>query len=82
MISIHEVETGRNFTAHSNTTQVTLEPLHPYYTYMCSIAAETVGRGPFSEHITIQLPEAGLTMFTHTGMCAQKSYHNEQFFII
>ena len=59
VIAIHEVETGRNFTANSNTTQVTLEPLHPYYTYMCSIAAETIGRGPFSEHITVQLPEAG-----------------------
>ena len=59
MIAIHEVETGRNFTESSNTTQVTLEPLHPYYTYMCSIAAETVGRGPFSLHVTEQLPEAG-----------------------
>ena len=65
VIAIHEVETGRNFTTTSNTTQVTLEPLHPYYTYMCSIAAETVGIGPFSEHITIQLPEAGQFMFTH-----------------
>ena len=59
VIAVHEVETGRNFTAHSNTTQVTLEPLHPYYTYRCSIAAETVGRGPFSLHVTEQLPEAG-----------------------
>ena len=59
VIAIHEVETGRNFTESSNTTQVTLEPLHPYYTYMCSIAAETVGRGPFSLHVTEQLPEAG-----------------------
>ena len=59
VIAIHEVETGRNFTATSNTTQVTLEPLHPYYTYMCSIAAVTIGRGPFSLHVTEQLPEAG-----------------------
>ena len=59
VIAIHEVETGRNFTESSNTTQVTLEPLHPYYTYMCSIAAVTVGRGPFSIHVTEQLPEAG-----------------------
>ena len=81
VISIHEVETGRNFTANSNTTQVTLEPLHPYYTYMCSIAAETVARGPFSEHITIQLPEAGLSMFTHLACVHKIIYHNEQFFV-
>ena len=57
------VETGRDFTVYSNTTQVTLEHLHPFYTYTCRIAAETVGRGPFSEYITIQLPEAGLPKF-------------------
>ena len=73
VIAIHEVETGRNFTANSNTTQVTLEPLHPYYTYMCSIAAVTVGIGPFSEHITAQLPEAGISS---TVMCS----HNKQLF--
>ena len=74
VIAIHEVETGRNFTAHSNTTQVTLEPLHPYYTYMCSIAAETVGRGPFSEHITIQLPEAGLTKYNNKKPCGHDDF--------
>ena len=58
-VAVLEVETGRSFTVNSNTTQVTLEDLHPFYTYTCSIAAETVGIGPFSEHITIQLPEAG-----------------------
>ena len=61
-IAVHEVDTGRNFTMNSNTTQVTLEHLHPFYTYVFSIAAETVGTGPFSESITIQLPEAGLSI--------------------
>ena len=69
LIAVHEFETGRNFTviSDSNMTQVTLEPLHPFYTYQCSIAAETVGSGPFSEHITVQLPEAGdlHSMFSH-----------------
>ena len=59
VIAVHEVETGRNFTETSNVTQVTLSNLHPFYTYNCSIAAVTVGTGPFSEYISIRLPEAG-----------------------
>jgi len=59
LIAIREHETQRNFTESSNTTQVTLSPLHPFYTYTCSIAAVTVGTGPFSGFITVQLPEAG-----------------------
>ena len=39
---------------------VTLVGLHPFSTYMVSVAAETgVGRGPFSSSFTIRTPEDG-----------------------
>ena len=36
-----------------------LGPLHPFYTYKFSIAAETVQVGPFTSPITLKMPEAG-----------------------
>ena len=59
MISVTEVETGRVFTQHSNTTQATLINLHPFYTYACAIAAETVGLGPYTINLVVQLAEEG-----------------------
>ena len=42
--------------------------LHPYYTYNCTVAAETsVGIGPFSSPVVIRLPES--------GMCSGLSYY-------
>ena len=33
--------------------------LHPYYRYGYSVAAVTIGPGPFSETSLVQMPEAG-----------------------
>ena len=46
------------------TTQVDLNSLHPYYTYTFRVAAETVDLGPFSNDITVQLPEDGNALRT------------------
>ena len=59
VILVTEVETGSVFTLHSNTTQVTITNLHPFYTYACAIAAETVGVGPYTISLVVQLAEGG-----------------------
>lgn len=59
VIRVQEVDTGRMFTETSNTTEVTVENLHPFYSYNSRIAAETIGLGPFSAPITVQLNEDG-----------------------
>ena len=57
VIQVTEVETGDSYTVTSNTTRVTLHGLHPFYTYICTVAAETIGIGPYSIEIVVQLAE-------------------------
>ena len=57
-IWITELETGRSITLTSASTTVNVTSLHPYYTYNCSVAAETSAIGPFSSPVVIQLPES------------------------
>ena len=80
MISITEVETGRSFSLFSPTTSVNVTSLHPYYTYNCTIAAETtVGDGPYTRSITIVTLQDGrlvcvaLMLYTLTGMATNRT---------
>ena len=59
VIQVLEVETGRYLTQTSNITEVTFDGLHPFYSYNCRIAVETIDLGPFSAPITVQLNEDG-----------------------
>ena len=59
-IWITELETGRSIALTSESTTVNVTSLHPYYTYNCSVAAETSAIGPFSSPVVIQLPESGM----------------------
>lgn len=59
VVQVVELDTGRQFMVSTNTTEVTLEDLHPYYTYSSRVAAETIAVGPFSTPLTIQLSEDG-----------------------
>ena len=52
-------ETASESQEQPTNTQVTLQSLHPYYTYTCRVAAVTTGRGPYTGNLTIQLPEDG-----------------------
>ena len=59
-IHVTEVETllEANFT--SSTTSLTLQSLHPAYTYQCIVAANTVvGQGPFSTAFSVTVNEDG-----------------------
>ena len=59
-IRITEVETGAVTTLYSEAMTVNVTSLHPYYTYRCTVAAETNALGPFSYPVEIQLPESGM----------------------
>ena len=61
VVAVTEHDTTFAFQEQSNYTQVTLQSLHPYYTYTCRVAAVTTGTGPYTGNITIQLPEDGKT---------------------
>ena len=49
---MEELDTGITFTVLSNTTEALLYDVHPFYTYECSVAAETIAIGPYSTQIT------------------------------
>ena len=59
-INISVAETGSVFQLTSGTTALNISGLHPYYTYNLTVAAVTIGPGPFGVVLTIQLPENGL----------------------
>ena len=69
IVNITEMETGRllSFTA-VNITTLSVPMLHPFYTYTCIVAAVTVGVGPYSATVVVELPEDG------------KQVHSEFFF--
>ena len=56
----------------ANTT-MTIAGLHPFYTYSCSVAAETIGFGPFSTMFSVKMPEYGEDLYTLTVQICDKS---------
>ena len=59
-INITEVETETELQhLMSITTTLTVSNLHPSYHYQCSIAAVTIGTGPYSDIFTVQTREDG-----------------------
>ena len=40
--------------------QITFINLHPYYVYQCVVAAYTIGIGPYTLPVTVQLAQEGL----------------------
>ena len=59
-VQITAMETGMVITLFTESTSVNVTSLHPYYTYSCTIAAETSGIGPFSYPVDVQLPPSGM----------------------
>ena len=59
-VNVTETETGRRLpTFTTESTQITVTNLHPYYIYYCSVAAVTVAESPHSATIGVQTREAG-----------------------
>ena len=60
LINVTEIETGETFQVSSATTNLVIQSLRPFTTYVCVIAAETsAGTGPFSISLTVQTKESG-----------------------
>ena len=59
IIMITVVDTNELAQEHSVDNTTVLGPLHPFYTYKFSIAAQTIGLGPYSSSITLKMPPAG-----------------------
>ena len=43
----------------SYSTEYTVNNLHPYYVYQCTVAAYTTDNGPYTPSITVQLSQEG-----------------------
>ena len=59
LITVVEVETGAVTNYTSLSTIYYISSLHPAYTYQCTVAAYTVGLGPFSTYIVVTTAEHG-----------------------
>lgn len=76
ILRLLEVDTGLVIDIRSAATYITV-PVHPAYTYNCSISAVTVARGPFSAVISVNTPQDGkfsTDLMTH--MCTYYTYSN------
>ena len=61
-ISVFEVQTGNNYSytlQPSEAPTLQVESLHPYYDYVCSVAAVTIGPGPYTSPLTVRTFEDG-----------------------
>ena len=65
VISVIETETDNATLYTSVSLTFTLQNLHPFYNYELSIAAFTVGMGPFSQAINVTTDQEGKSA-THT----------------
>ena len=53
-------ETGSSFQQTSETTALYISNLHPFYTYTLTVAAVTIGPGPYGLALTVQMTEDGM----------------------
>ncbi len=58
-VMVAGVNTEDNFTVFTNTSDITISSLHPFYSYRFSVAAVTVSQGPMTRLITIKMPTSG-----------------------
>ena len=60
-VNISVVESEEMLQFISSSTDLELSSLRPYHTYLYIVAASTIaGEGPFSEMVTIRMPEDGM----------------------
>ena len=61
LVNITEEDTGRQFQQlMSLANYILVGSLHPFYTYVCSVAASTIDVGLYSPPLTITTLEAGM----------------------
>lgn len=69
-----EIETGSLTQLMTEELTLTVSSLHPYYTYTCRVAAETVAVGPSSAPVTVELPEDGKHEICYTFYLTTESF--------
>ena len=63
-VRVTEFDTNTTFPARNSfNTQITFSNLHPYYIYQCTVATYTIGIGPYTQPISVQLDQEGITCF-------------------
>ena len=71
-INISVAEPGSSFQQTSETTALSISNLHPFYTYALTVAAVTIGPGPYGLVLTVQMPEDGMdSCNSHISLYAQ-----------
>ena len=66
MVNVTELQSGdsRNFSV--SETRLLVSSLHPYFNYECSVAAATVGLGPFSNPTIVRTLQDGRLLDVNT----------------
>ena len=60
VVRLRELDTNTTLASRNTfTRQITFNQLHPYYVYQATLAAYTVGIGPYTLPITVQLEQEG-----------------------
>ena len=59
VVNITEMNTGSTIQKLSTTNSLTVENLHPYYTYVVIVAAYTIESGPYSTSFLFTTAEHG-----------------------
>ena len=61
IVIVFEVQTNTNYsyTVTSEDPALQMESLHPYYDYVCSVTAVTIGPGPYTSSLTVRTFEDG-----------------------
>ena len=65
IVNISVAETGSSFQQTSEATALYILNLHPFYTYTLTVAAVTIGPGPYGLVLTVQMPEDGMCCNSH-----------------
>lgn len=58
-VKVHEMETSQLRMYSTVNSFITVQSLHPFYTYRCAVSAFTVATGPFANFSVVMLPEDG-----------------------
>lgn len=77
-VKLEEIETGDILELASASTQVNVSNLHPFYNYKCSVAAETIGVGPFSEDIRVQTDEYSKSVAFYFIFLPRSPFHRSE----
>ena len=63
VLNVVVMEAGSSDELTTHETALSVEGLHPFYTYTLYIAAVTIGEGPFSQAVNVQMPQSGTFVY-------------------